>query len=265
METYKGLVLAERNAGDRGKFIDILTENNTVQEVYVRGAKKASSAATSLTQLFSYAVFSIQQRNGRIYLDSAEPIRIFYRLRESLSRLSLAMYFSELIRLSVREFRPAGETCEVMRLMLNTLHYLENGSREEGLLKPIFELRLMTELGMMPDLLMCRTCGEFLPKRLYFSVEEGCFSCQECGVSYRTQSPILLRAPALQAMRHIVFADFQRLFHFHLGAENLAGVQLCAERFVQYHLGVYPEALTFYHKITAPVLHSEEELHEQEL
>ena len=171
METYKGLVLAERNAGDRGKFIDILTENNTVQEVYVRGAKKASSAATSLTQLFSYAVFSIQQRNGRVYLDSAEPIRIFYRLRESLSRLSLAMYFSELIRLSVREFRPAGETCEVMRLMLNTLHYLENGSREEGLLKPIFELRLMTELGMMPDLLMCRTCGEFLPKRLYFSVE----------------------------------------------------------------------------------------------
>ena len=118
---------------------------------------------------------------------------------------------------------------------------------------------------MMPDLLMCRTCGEFLPKRLYFSVEEGCFSCQECGVSYRTQSPILLRAPALQAMRHIVFADFQRLFHFHLGAENLASVQLCAERFVQYHLGVCPEALTFYHKITAPVLHSEEEPHEQEL
>ena len=70
---------------------------------------------------------------------------------------------------------------------------------------------------------------------------------------------------ALQAMRHIVFADFQRLFHFHLGAENLAGVQLCAERFVQYHLGVFPEALTFYHKITAPVLHSEEEPHEQEL
>ena len=75
----------------------------------------------------------------------------------------------------------------------------------------------------------------------------------------------LLRAPALQAMRHIVFADFQRLFHFHLGAENLASVQLCAERFVQYHLGVCPEALTFYHKITAPVLHSEEEPHEQEL
>ena len=118
-----------------------------------------------------------------LYLDSAEPIRIFYRLRESLSRLSLAMYFSELVRLSVREHQTPEENCFVMRLMLNTLHYLENGERSEALLKSIFELRLMTELGMMPDLLMCRSCCVFLPKRLYFSVEEGCFFCADCGES----------------------------------------------------------------------------------
>ena len=36
MEIYQGLVLAQRTAGDRGKFIDILTEKNTMAEVYVR-------------------------------------------------------------------------------------------------------------------------------------------------------------------------------------------------------------------------------------
>ncbi len=30
MEIYQGLVLAQRTAGDRGKFIDILTEKNTI-------------------------------------------------------------------------------------------------------------------------------------------------------------------------------------------------------------------------------------------
>ena len=181
MEIYRGLVLAERSAGEQGKFIDVLTEHNTVQEIYVRGAKKNSSAGLSATQLFSYATFSVQKRRNQWYLDSAEPIRIFYRLRESLSRLSLAMYFGELIRLSVREHQTPEENCFVMRLMLNTLHYLESGQRSEALLKPIFELRLMTELGMMPDLLMCRGCGVFLPKRLYFSVEKGCFFCTDCG------------------------------------------------------------------------------------
>ena len=99
MEIYRGLVLAERSAGERGKFIDVLTEHNTVREIYVRGAKKNTSAGLSATQLFSYANFSIRKQQKGLYLDSAEPIRIFYRLRESLSRLSLAMYFSELVRL----------------------------------------------------------------------------------------------------------------------------------------------------------------------
>ena len=121
MEIYRGLVLAERSAGEQGKFIDVLTEHNTVQEIYVRGAKKNSSAGLSATQLFSYATFSVQKRRNQWYLDSAEPIRIFYRLRESLSRLSLAMYFGELIRLSVREHQTPEENCFVMRLMLSTL------------------------------------------------------------------------------------------------------------------------------------------------
>ena len=252
MEIYHGLILAERSAGERGKFIDILTEQNTVQEIYVRGAKKNTSAGLSATQLFAYADFSIRRQQKGLYLDSAEPIRIFYRLRESLSRLSLAMYFSELIRLSVRELQTPEENCFVMRLMLNTLHYLENGERAEALLKPIFELRLMTELGMMPDLLMCRSCGVFLPKRLYFSVEEGCFFCTGCGVPETVRDPLLLRAPVLQAMRHILFADYNRLYQFQLGEENLRVLGTCAERFVQYHLGLKPKALTFYQSITDP-------------
>lgn len=247
MELFRGLVIAERGAGDRGKFIDVLTEKNTVQELYVRGAKKPGSAGTSTTQLFAYARFSVNQRNQRLYLDSAQPIRLFYHLRDSLSRLSLAMYFSELIRLSVREYKNPGERCEVLRLMLNTLHFLENGSREEALLKPIFELRLMTELGMMPDLLTCRRCGVFLPERLYFVVEEGCFYCTSCTLPYQAERPVLLCAPSLQAMRHIVFADFDRLFHFRLGASHLAAVSECTERFVQYHLDFRLKALEFYH------------------
>lgn len=248
-----------------GKFIDILTENNTVQEVYVRGAKKASSAATSLTQLFSYAVFSIQQRNGRVYLDSAEPIRIFYRLRESLSRLSLAMYFSELIRLSVREFRPAGETCEVMRLMLNTLHYLENGSREEGLLKPIFELRLMTELGMMPDLLMCRTCGEFLPKTALFLRGRGLFfmSGMRCFLPH-AKSDFAPRPCASGHAAHCL-CRFPETLSLSSGCRKSGRRTALRRTICTISSGSFPEALTFYHKITAPVLHSEEEPHEQEL
>ncbi len=249
MESYQGLILAQRSAGEKGKFIDVLTEQQTVQEIYVRGAKKPTASGTSATQQFAYAVFSVSHRNNRLYLDSVEPIRIFYHLRESLTRLSLATYFSELVRLSVREFQSPDEHCQAFRLTLNTLHYLESGIRAESYLKPTFELRLMTELGMMPDLIMCRNCGAYLPEQLYFSPQEGYFYCAACHAASPLIAPILLQKSALQAMRHIVFADFDRLFSWKLGEQNLADVRSSAERFVRYHLGLHIPALDFYHDI----------------
>lgn len=258
MTVFKGIVLAERSAGDKGKFIDVLTENNTVQEIYVRGAKKSSSAGLSTTQLFSYANFSAEPKGNRLYFNSAEPIRLFYRLRESLTRLSLASYFSELVRRSIREFRNPEEHCEVLRFMLNTLHYLENGTRQEEFLKPLFELRLMTELGMMPNLLICNCCGAFEPKELYFCVDAGCYVCRDCALPEGRIPPILMGVATLKAMRHIVFADFDKLYNFRLGEENLKRLNLATEQFVNYHLGHRIPSLEFYHAIKNPM----EEEHE---
>ena len=120
----------------------------------------------------------------------------------------------------------------------------------------------MTELGMMPDLLMCRSCGVFLPKRLYFSVEQGCFFCTNCGAPQRDNSCILIPAAVLQAMRHIVFADFSRLFCFRLGKDNLRRLGHCTERFVQYHCSLRLDALQFYHQISAAPPFLEESQHE---
>ncbi len=252
METYRGLVLAERNAGDRGKFLDILLENNTVQEVFCRGGKRNTSAGLAATQLFSYATFSLTRRQQQVYLDSCEPIHIFYRLRNSLSRLSLALYFAELVRGCIQSLRWVKDTSDVMWLLLNTLYFLEGGLREEALLKPLFELRLMTELGMMPDLLICRTCNAYCPSELVFSVEGGCFYCRDCVPERMSPKWLIpLRAPALLAMRHIVFADKNRLFNFRLGTENLAALGRCTERFVQYYLPVPLRTLTFYHNIVS--------------
>jgi len=250
VETDQGLILVQRSSGEKGRFIDILTAHNTLREVYVRGSQKVTSANLTVQQ-FSYATFSIASRKERYYLDSVQPIHIFYHLRDSLSRLSLASYFSELVRFSVQEFHVPKENCQVFRLMLNTLHYLEEGTRPKNLLKPIFELRLMTELGMMPDLLICRRCSTYLPESLYFSPRSGYFHCAACQAADPLPSPILLQRSGLQAMRHIVFADFHRLFSWNLGEKNLAAVGRCTEAFVRYHLDLQIPALDFYHQIAA--------------
>ena len=242
-----GLVLHERMAGEKGRFLDILTQEQGVVEVYVRGAKKITSKSTSVTQLFSYASFCLEQRGEMYYFQSARPIRIFYALRDDLEHLSLASYFSELIRQAV----PSGkQENEILRLVLNTFHYLTEGKREAAVLKPLFELRFAAELGFMPDVLMCRECMDHLPEELVYTAEEGSFVCMECYTG-TPGTDIPMKRSGLEMIRHIVLSDFERLFGFRVTGRTLEDVTDFAEKFVSYHLSVHPRALDFYRQVKA--------------
>ena len=103
MITVEGIVLKERSVGEQDKFIDILTKENGVLEISVKGAKKINGKSGASSQLFAYSRFCIQQRKERFYLNSAAPIHIFYDLRSSLSRISLASYFADVLRCCIQE------------------------------------------------------------------------------------------------------------------------------------------------------------------
>ncbi|MGN0584652.1 MAG: DNA repair protein RecO [Ruminococcus sp.] len=250
--TMNGLVLRETQAGDKGRFIDILTEEYGVMEVFVRGAKKITGKSIGTTQLFSYASFCIEQRGERYYYQSARPIRIFYQLRENLVNLSLASYFSELIRTAVPKSR---HDRSVLRLSLNTLYYLSEGKRSPEMLKPLFELRFASELGFMPDVLMCRRCMDHLPESIVFSVDEGCFWCSDCYNTINGDQNLYIdnvypmKLSGLEMIRHITLTDQERLFNFKAGSETLRTVSKFSEAFVRCHMAVKPKSLDFYHSL----------------
>ena len=244
--TMNGLVLRERQAGDKGRFLDIMTQEQGVVEVFVRGAKKVNGKSTCATQLFSYAAFCLEQRGDACYFQSARPIRIFYGLRENLDHLSLATYFSDLIRYAVPKGRQENM---ILRLMLNTLHYLTEEKRDERMLKPLFELRFAAELGLMPDVLMCPCCMDYLPERLVFSVADGHFYCEACYQGTEDAAAFPMRRSGLEMIRHIVLMDFARLFHFRVGEETLHVGSEFAEAFLCHHLSVHPRSLDFYHNL----------------
>ena len=117
MLTKRCLILQERQAGDAGRFLDILTKTEGVLEVFVRGSKKANSKHLAATQPFAYSKLCLAEKNGRYYVESAEPIHLFYGLREHLTQLALAAYFFDLIRYAV----PTGQQQNfILRLTLNT-------------------------------------------------------------------------------------------------------------------------------------------------
>ena len=244
MITVKGIVLKERNVGENGKFIDILTAENGVIELSVRGARKINSGFLSSTQLFAYSDFCYRESGGYRVLNSCEPIRIFYNLRNSLSKISLACYMAEILRFCA-EPQPDND---ILRLFLNTLHFLEKDLRDEKMLKSIFELRLMAEIGFMPDIVMCRECGAYEPAELYFSIHEGCFCCMEC-LKFNPEEWHRINISVLSAMRHILLTDFDRLFNFKTSENTMNILSRLSEKYLTAKLERSFKTLDFYKSV----------------
>ncbi|MCM1132472.1 MAG: DNA repair protein RecO [Ruminococcus flavefaciens] len=241
MTIIEGIVLKERMFGEQDKFIDVLTKDRGVMELPVRGARKINGRMSSATQLFAYSRFCYEQKKNRLVLNSAEPVHIFYGLRNSLSAISLASYFADVVRSCIPELTDSEN---VARLLLNTLHYLEKNLRSEKMLKSIFELRLMSETGFMPDVLACRNCGNFEPDELYFSVS-GEFFCTDCCESAGENS-FRMKLPVLSAIRHIVLSDFDRLFNFRVSENTLERLSAFSESYIISHLEKNFKTLDFY-------------------
>ncbi|MBQ4464626.1 MAG: DNA repair protein RecO [Oscillospiraceae bacterium] len=249
MLTVKGVVLSQRTIGEQDRFIDILTAEYGVIEVLVKGAGKISSKTGSGSQLFAYSEFCLNdKKKGARILSSISPIQIFYGLRSSVSAVALASYFSQVIEFAVL---PRAGTPEILRLMLNCLHFLAEGKIEEARLKAIFELRIAALLGFMPDVVMCRACGEYLPERLDFSVEDGYFVCHGCQSTEESLSHFVqMPAASLQAIRHIVLSDFEKIFAFRIGEHSCGPLYQFAEEFLGYHVDRKFPTLEFYRAVS---------------
>lgn len=256
LTTLTGLVVRERSVGEADKFIDILTDTHGLIEVSVRGAQKMTAKHGSAAQLFAYSKFCIAQRKERYYLNSASPIHIFYGLRQSIEGVSLASYFAEVLCAAVR---PVEQKSDLLRLVLNTLHFLEKEARPLPLLKSLFELRLLTELGMMPNIICCDICGEYTPETLVFYLRRGIFVCADCTQEISDYGErMTMSGTVLQAIRHIVLADFDRLFHFRLGDASMRVLSEFSERYLILHLDRTFQTLDFYHSLNIWAMPTEE-------
>jgi DNA repair protein RecO (recombination protein O) len=246
MTTVEGIVLKERSVGEQDKFIDILTKESGVLEVSVKGAKKINGKSGSSTQLLAYSRFCIDKRGNYMYLNSAEPIHIFYGLRNSLSKISLASYFADVMRSCIK---PEAQNGDIMRLMLNCMHYLETGERDEKFLKAVFELRLMSDIGYMPDVVACRSCGVFEPEELYFCISDGGFFCADCFDNNSSADYMKVKLPVLSAVRHIVLTDLSRIFNFRVSEGTQEKLSALAESYLLTHLERSFGTLEFYKTI----------------
>jgi len=246
--TLEGVILRQYKT-ETDRILHILTAQHGVLTAYANGANKPRSALAASTELLCYCSFVLFQNRDRYVVDKADTIRIFFGIREDIERLALASYIAQLSD----EVCPHGvEAGGHLRLLLNTLHYIEREQRPRALLKALFELRILTLSGFMPNLVACRECACYEAEVMYFSPGRGDLICGDCMKNASGEQPgIPVPRGVLAAMRHIIYAPPERLFSFSLSEEGLSVLARAAEQYLTHQVEKTFSSLEFYRGLIA--------------
>ncbi len=247
MTTVKGLVLKEKYLGDNDKFLTILTDSMGLIEVIAKGVRKQNSKNAATAQIFSYANFSIATtQKGNYILNSSEPIRLFYDLRNNLSNYALAIYMCEVMMFVSTENE---SNFQALRLILNCFHFLEKNKIPHNIIKPIFEMRLMSELGMTPYLVGCCECFKYTAEHMEFDLKNGKLYCTECAPGNISSRCAGLDEVLLDALRYISLVDMEKLFKFRIDEDYIFALNDITESYMRVHLNTEFKSLDFYRQI----------------
>lgn len=213
--TTEALVIKEMNVGESDRLVTLFTRDYGLIKAFAPGAKSIKSKKGAATSLLAFSSFTLAKRRDTYSISEAVPIRLFFGAGTDISVLALSQYFCELSGVFVASGEPDGE---LLRLMLNSLHFLTKGTRYPPLIKAVTELRTAVLAGYMPDLIACAGCGKFEDDIMYFDAGNGSLFCGGC--KPQGEKLIWLDRTLLSAMRHIVYSEFKNLYSFTVPEES---------------------------------------------
>ncbi len=229
-----GLIIREQNIREKDKLVTVLTESHGVIKGFVHGAKDIKSSKSAATTLLAYSRLTVHPRKDNYLIGDAKAVKIFSGLRNSIENMYLAQYFCEL----------AGAVCpkeqeakEHLRVILNGLYLLSENKKPFNLVKPCVEFRLMCLSGYMPDIMMCKQCGEYEKDIMCFLPKTGQLICKDCfDKAENFDYKINLNRSQLTAMRHCCYVDTEKLFSFSLPENDLKVLNFCGEEYIKFIL-----------------------------
>ena len=225
-----GLIIGLKKINENDRYLTILTRDSGIIYAYANGANKIKHRLCSATSLLNYCDFVLYESKGRYIIDSADLNNAFFDISYNLEKLSLSNYLFEI---TTTLCTPDIESGAFLRLLLNTLHFLNKDSHDIFLLKTIFEMRACLLSGLAPDLVACRECAAYEDKTVYFSLKNSTIVCSDCYQKLLDKEEYYpLDNDMLYVIRYIVFSKLEDLFKIKFSHEKSQKLTQITEQYL---------------------------------
>ena len=251
-----GLVLFDREIGENDKLLTILTEHFGKIFVIAKGVKSVKNRNMCCSHIFCYASFAVRRKGNYYYLVDSDLIESFFSVRNDILKLALASYVCDVVSHVAQE---GVAEDEILRLALNTIYAISKDKYELETIRAAFQLRIISEIGMSPDIYSCSRCGCEDSLSGYLDLVDGVIICDECRkddnffieensfTERGLQKPIALFNKAiLDAVKYVVGSDIKRFLSFNLDGEEWKLFYDLSEKFLLNQLERSFYSLEFY-------------------
>ncbi|MBU0605579.1 MAG: DNA repair protein RecO [Candidatus Omnitrophica bacterium] len=172
-----------------------------------------------------------ERKGGEIFtISQCDLLNYFNPIRASLEKLSYASYIVELLD-SVTGL--SDKNSEVFDLALNSITLLAGHSSSRRVAR-IFEIKLLSLLGLMPNFEECANCGSAAGIQPRFSLRHGGLICKKCLDADRMAVSIL--PGTVKFMEHIRSSSFERAAMVKVSVDVGRELERLLRRYLDYHV-----------------------------
>ena len=252
----KGLVLRSCDIGEADRLITVFSSEMGNLTAMVKGARSLKNKNMSSTLQFCYSSFVLMKKGDKYWVKESSLIESFFNLRNTIEGLSLAGYIVEVLA----DVTTATPEVDLLRLSLNSLYAISEGKHSLDKIKAAFEIRAMSIIGYMPDVLTCRSCeekgGDF-----FFDIMSGnieCFNCHQKAVAQHKDKDVnpseakiirIISEGAKAALTYCINCPLERLLSFNLLPDDMDLFAKAVEDYLVNQLERTFKSLEFYKEV----------------
>lgn len=206
----KGIIISENNTSDFDKMLTMLTPGLGKISCAARGARRPKSTLLAGSQFLCFGEYMLYKGANSYNINSCETIEVFYNLRTDLDKLDYAVFITKIISDVTTENQ---NNYKILQLFLNTLYIISETDKNLELVLSIFKMRLLSILGLRPNIAECVTCKA--KEDLHsFSIKDNGFKCKAC--AKLDTSAITMEEATKKGIQYAILAEPKKLYSIQL-------------------------------------------------
>lgn len=237
------IVLKRTDFGEADRLLTLFSYDQGKLRALAKGARRPLSKLGGHLEPGSMTAFQLTEGRNFYIVTGAELQYSYADMRDQLRKTSLAYYLLEAVESLTVEQQAHPSAFSLLSDGLVLLETVTPGPTE-SLLSPAFTLKLLADLGYLPELGLCVHCAKPLePEENAFSAQMGGILCPDC--QSRDYGAIALSATTIKVMRILLENKLEIILRLNPDRKVITELTRIIEGYLQHHTDREMKSLSF--------------------